>query len=48
MVGTFGIVLIFTMFKEAYEDVSRHRSDNELNNKETLVFDNTLVKFMRK
>jgi phospholipid-transporting ATPase len=25
MIGTFAFVLVFTMFKELYEDLSRHR-----------------------
>ena len=35
MVGTFAMVLIFTMLKEAYEDYQRYKSDTELNNRET-------------
>ena len=31
MIGTFALVLIFTMLKEAYEDYQRYKSDNELN-----------------
>jgi phospholipid-transporting ATPase len=38
MIGTFAAVLVFTMLKEAYEDVQRYRADKELNNKKTLVF----------
>ena len=55
MIGTFAAILIFTMFKEAWEvsycwllpfqDISRHKSDNELNNKKTLVFDHRERKF---
>ena len=37
MIGTFAAVLIFTMFKELYEDIGRMRSDNEVNNSTTLV-----------
>lgn len=33
MIGTFSLVLIFTMLKEAYEDFQRYKSDNELNNR---------------
>jgi hypothetical protein len=36
MIGTFGMVLVFTMFKEAYEDYFRHVSDRKVNNAETL------------
>lgn len=32
MAGTFGAVLVFTMFKEAYEDWARHKQDNMINN----------------
>jgi hypothetical protein len=38
MIGTFAAILIFTMFKEGWEDMARHKSDYELNNKQTLVF----------
>ena len=31
--GTLGLVLIFTMFKEGYEDIARHRQDREVNTK---------------
>jgi P-type E1-E2 ATPase len=48
MVGTFALVLIFTMIKEAVEDLSRHKSDREVNNKEVLVFDNTALKYVLK
>jgi hypothetical protein len=48
MVGTFALVLVFTMIKEAVEDVSRHRQDREVNNKEVLVFDNTALKYQLK
>lgn len=40
MIGTFAAVLIFTMFKELYEDIGRMRSDNEVNNSKTLVLVN--------
>ena len=33
MIGTFSLVLIFTMLKEAYEDFQRYKSDRELNNR---------------
>ena len=39
MIGTFAFVLVFTMFKEAFEDLQRHRQDNELNNKQSLIYD---------
>lgn len=37
MIGTFAAVLFFTMLKEAYEDYQRYKSDNEINNRETLL-----------
>jgi magnesium-transporting ATPase (P-type) len=37
MIGTFAIVLIFTMFKELYEDVQRYKQDRELNTRVTHV-----------
>ena len=33
MIGTFTLVLVFTMLKEAYEDYQRAKSDRELNNR---------------
>jgi P-type E1-E2 ATPase len=38
MIGTFAAILIFTMLKEGYEDIARHKSDNELNNKKTQIY----------
>mmetsp|Transcript_30197 Transcript_30197/g.40148 ORF Transcript_30197/g.40148 Transcript_30197/m.40148 type:complete len:113 (+) Transcript_30197:281-619(+) len=35
MIGTFSMVLIFTMLKEAYEDYQRYKSDRELNNRDS-------------
>jgi len=35
MIGTFSMVLIFTMLKEAYEDYQRYKSDSELNNRDS-------------
>ena len=35
MIGTFAAILIFTMFKEAYEDYARHKADKDMNNKKT-------------
>jgi magnesium-transporting ATPase (P-type) len=37
MIGTFAIVLIFTMLKELYEDIQRYKSDKELNTRKTNV-----------
>ena len=33
MIGTFTLVLVFTMLKEAFEDYQRYKSDNELNDR---------------
>ena len=33
MIGTFTLVLVFTILKEAYEDYQRAKSDRELNNR---------------
>jgi P-type E1-E2 ATPase len=48
MIGTFAMVLIFTMLKEAYEDLFRHKQDRELNNKEVYVFNHQYLKFIKK
>jgi hypothetical protein len=45
MIGTFASVLIFTMLKEAYEDIQRFKSDNEMNNRKTLVFDESKLEY---
>jgi len=37
MIGTFSAVLIFTMFKELFEDYFRMKADYEINNTKTLV-----------
>lgn len=39
MIGTFSAVLVFTMFKELFEDYSRMKSDKEINNSSTSRFD---------
>jgi hypothetical protein len=39
MIGTFALVLIATMIKEAYEDYQRYKSDKELNNRSCQVLD---------
>lgn len=41
MIGTFALVLFFTMLKEAYEDFFRYQSDKELNNQVTLMYDHS-------
>lgn len=38
-IGTFAMVLFFTMLKEAYEDFQRYKTDNEMNNAKSLVLD---------
>ena len=38
MIGTFSAVLIFTMLKELFEDYYRMKSDKEINNTKTKVF----------
>lgn len=39
MIGTFALVLFFTMCKEAYDDITRARSDTELNTRPTRRLD---------
>jgi len=39
MIGTFGLILVFTMLKELYEDRQRMKSDVELNNSFTQRLD---------
>jgi hypothetical protein len=39
MIGTFAMVLFFTMLKEGYEDYQRYKSDHELNNNTTHKYD---------
>ena len=48
MCGTFAMVLVFTMLKEGFEDLSRHKSDNELNNKLALVYNKQVNSFVTK
>ena len=45
MFGTFSMVLIFTMLKEAYEDYQRYKSDNELNNRASQRFNHASQSF---
>ena len=40
MIGTFALVLIATMIKEAYEDFARYRSDKEMNHRSTKILEN--------
>lgn len=39
MIGTFALVLFFTMMKEAYEDFQRLKSDREMNDRRTKILD---------
>jgi phospholipid-transporting ATPase len=39
MIGTFAMVLFFTMLKEAYEDFQRLISDREMNSRSTQILD---------
>lgn len=39
------MVLVFTMFKEAYEDYFRHKSDREMNNKKARVYNGLRFEF---
>lgn len=39
MIGTFAGVLIFTMLKELYEDIARHKQDRTVNNRIAQVYD---------
>ena len=45
MIGTFSMVLVFTMLKEAYEDFQRYTQQNEVNNKKAKVFNYKSNKF---
>lgn len=48
MLGTFAAVLVFTMLKEGFEDLARHRSDRDVNNKLSLVFNHITGAFEKK
>ena len=39
MLGTFALVLFFTMLKEAFEDSKRYKSDLEMNSRSTKILD---------
>ena len=45
MIGTFSAVLIFTMFKELFEDYFRMKSDREVNNTKSYVLNHETKKF---
>lgn len=46
MIGTFLMVLMFTMIKEAYEDYQRYKQDKEVNRKKAKVFSKQQKKFV--
>jgi len=48
MIGTFAAVLIFTMFKELFEDYYRMKSDKEINNNKTTIFNYETKQFEEK
>src|SRR5690606_38679662 len=48
MIGTFSAVLIFTMFKELFEDYFRMKSDREINNTKSYVLDPDTKKFEKR
>jgi phospholipid-transporting ATPase len=48
MIGTFAMVLIFTMCKEGYEDIKRYKQDKEVNLKEVTYFNRFSNKFEKK
>ena len=39
MILTFSLVLFLTMLKEAYEDYQKYKSDRDLNNRVTRIYD---------
>ena len=43
-----GVVVFISMIKDAYEDYQRHKSDNEENRKQSLVYNNGTQKFVLK
>ncbi|CAI2367483.1 unnamed protein product [Moneuplotes crassus] len=45
MIGTFSGVLIFTMFKELFEDYYRMKSDKQINNSKTRIYNYTKKDF---
>jgi len=46
MIGTFAAVLLFTTLKEAYEDITRHRQDSEINNRRCDVYNHMRNEWM--
>lgn len=47
MIGTFSGVLIFTMLKELFEDYYRMKSDRQINNSKTTIFNYETNKFQQ-
>ncbi len=45
MIGTFAGILIFTMFKELYEDIHRMRADSAVNNTKAFRYKQTDPKY---
>jgi len=45
LVGTFAAVIFFTMLKEGYEDIGRHRQDRQVNNSPTQRLSRTSAAF---
>jgi phospholipid-transporting ATPase len=48
MIGTFAMVLVFTMCKEAYEDIKRFRQDKEVNMKTVTYYNQAGKKYEQK
>ena len=46
LIGTFSLVLLFTMLKEGYEDIGRHRQDKEVNKAKVLKLDKETCSFV--
>lgn len=48
MAGTFAVVLVATMLKEAFEDWFRHKADNAVNRAPAHVLDKSTRQFIDK
>lgn len=48
MLGTFSMVLVFTILKEGWEDIAWHKSDRDLNNKLSLIYNPNTDEFVEK
>lgn len=46
--ATFILVLVFTMIKEAYEDIKRYNQDKEINNKSAYIYDHKTDVFIKR